>query len=181
MSELRTNRIVPRDGLPSGSAGGIIQVRSTTLTTNVNVTIASGANTTFYDVSGLSVSITPTRSDSKVLVMVQMNIGTDQATQRVGVRLRRDSTTIGASTETGNSNNVGSITSLEHHRVYQSQSVNFHFLDSPSTTSSVTYKPQVAQENSGGSSMVYINRVDGNNNNSYYNGSSTITVMEVSG
>ena len=85
MSELRTNRIVPRDGLPSGSAGGIIQVRSTTLTTNVNVTIASGANTTFYDVSGLSVSITPTRSDSKVLVMVQMNIGTDQATQRVGV------------------------------------------------------------------------------------------------
>ena len=25
MSELRTNRIIPRDGLPSGSAGGIIQ------------------------------------------------------------------------------------------------------------------------------------------------------------
>ena len=25
MSELRTNRIVPRDGLPSGSYGGIIQ------------------------------------------------------------------------------------------------------------------------------------------------------------
>ena len=113
--------------------------------------------------------------------MVQMNIGTDQTTQRVGVRLRRDSTTIGASTDTGNSENAGSITSLEHHRVYQSQSVNFHFLDSPATTSSVTYKPQVAQENSGGSSLVYINRVYANNNNSYYNGSSTITVMEVSG
>ena len=26
MSELRTNRIIPRDGLPGGSAGGIIQV-----------------------------------------------------------------------------------------------------------------------------------------------------------
>ena len=26
MSELRTNRIIPRDGLPSGSSGGIIQV-----------------------------------------------------------------------------------------------------------------------------------------------------------
>ena len=50
MSELRTNRIVPRDGLPSGSSGGIIQVKSTTLTTNVSVTIADGANTTFYDV-----------------------------------------------------------------------------------------------------------------------------------
>ena len=181
MSELRTNRIVPRDGLPSGSSGGIIQVRSTTLTTNVSVTIGSGANTTFYDVSGLSVSITPTRSDSKVLVMVQMNIGTNQANQRIGVRLRRDSTTIGASTVTDNSNNVGSIASLELPRTYSSQSVNFHFLDSPSTTSSVTYKPQVAQENSGGSSIVYINRVDANNSNGYYNGSSTITVMEVSG
>ena len=27
MSELRTNRIVPRDGIPSGSHGGIIQVK----------------------------------------------------------------------------------------------------------------------------------------------------------
>ena len=27
MSELRTNRIVPRDGLPAGSAGGIIQIK----------------------------------------------------------------------------------------------------------------------------------------------------------
>ena len=181
MSELRTNRIVPRDGLPSGSSGGIIQVRSTTLTTNVSVTIASGANTTFYDVSGLSVNITPTRADSKVLVMVQMNIGSNQATQRIGVRLRRDSTTIGASTETGNSNNVGSIASLELPRIYTSIPTNFHFLDSPSTTSQVTYKPQVAQENAGGSSIVYINRVDANNSNGYYNGSSTITVMEVSG
>ena len=181
MSKLRTNRIVPRDGLPSGSSGGIIQVRSTTLTTQVSVTIASGANTTFYDVSGLSVNITPTRADSKILVMVQMNIGTDQSTQRIGVRLRRDSTTIGASTDTGNSENAATITSLEHHRVYQSQSVNFHFLDSPSTTSSVTYKPQVAQENSGGSSLVYINRVYANSNDTYYSGSSTITVMEVSG
>ena len=181
MSELRTNRIVPRDGLPSGSSGGIIQVRSTTLTTQVAVTIASGANSTFYDVSGLSVSIAPTRSDSKVLVMVQMNIGSDQSNQRIGVRLRRDNDTIGASTETGNSNNVGSITSLELPRIYSSQSVNIHFLDTPSTTDSVTYKPQVAQENSGGSSIVYINRVYANNSNSYYNGSSTITVMEVSG
>ena len=32
MSELRTNRIVPRDGLPSGSSGGVIQVKSATKT-----------------------------------------------------------------------------------------------------------------------------------------------------
>ena len=38
MSELRTNRIVPRDGLPSGSSGGIIQVKSTTITDKVTIT-----------------------------------------------------------------------------------------------------------------------------------------------
>ena len=32
MSELRTNRIIPRDGLPSGSSGGVIQVKSVTKT-----------------------------------------------------------------------------------------------------------------------------------------------------
>ena len=179
-SQLRVDKIVPVDGAPTGGGGGIVQVQSTTLTTQVAVTIASGANTTFYDVSGLSVNITPKFNTSKILVMVQMCIATDQTTQRIGVRLRRNDTTIGASTETGSSNNVGSIASLEHHRVYQSIPVSFHFLDSPATTSQVTYKPQVAQENSGGSSTIRINYVQSNNNNSYYNGVSTITVMEVS-
>ena len=179
-SQLRGEKIVPVDGVPTGGGGGIVQVQSTTLTTQVAVTVASGANTTFYDVSGLSVSITPKFNTSKILVMVQMCMATSQTTQRMGVRLRRDSTTIGASTATGSSNNVGSIASLEAHREYQSIPVNFHFLDSPATTSSVTYKPQVAQENSGGASTIRINYVGGNNNDSYYNGVSTITVMEVS-
>ena len=63
MSELRTNRIVPRDGLPSGSSGGIIQIRSTTKTDPFTT-----ASTSFTDVTGLSVSITPTRADSKIFV-----------------------------------------------------------------------------------------------------------------
>ena len=63
MSELRTNRIVPRDGLASGSSGGIIQVKQT-----VKTDTFSTLNETFADVTGLSVSITPTRSDSKIMV-----------------------------------------------------------------------------------------------------------------
>ena len=39
MSELRTNRIVPRDGLPSGSFGGcIIQVRYAQQDTRLQLT-----------------------------------------------------------------------------------------------------------------------------------------------
>mgnify|MGYP001202778752 FL=1 len=69
MSELRTNRIVPRDGLPSGSfGGGIVQVRfaahdsSTTFTGNTN------------DI--LSLNITPTRSDSKILLDLRVRCQT---------------------------------------------------------------------------------------------------------
>ena len=63
MSELRTNRIVPRDGLPSGSAGGIIQVKQVTTDQQVEASFASETNL-------LSLSITPTRSDSKILVCI---------------------------------------------------------------------------------------------------------------
>ena len=68
MSELRTNRIIPRDGLTSGTgiAGGIIQIKQTIKKDQFTSTqnVASG----YTDLTGLSVAITPTRSDSKVLV-----------------------------------------------------------------------------------------------------------------
>ena len=66
MSELRTNRIIPRDGLTSGASGGIIQVKQTILKTAVEVIQAVGSG--YADINGLNVTITPTRSDSKVLV-----------------------------------------------------------------------------------------------------------------
>ena len=69
MSELRTNRIVPRDGVPSGSfGGGIIQVRyaqrSTTLQLTGNGDVLSG-------------NITPIRSDSKILVDIRLRARED--------------------------------------------------------------------------------------------------------
>ena len=73
MSELRTNRIVPRDGLPSGSAGGVIQVKQAVSTdTNSQTGGIATALTNFEGITGLFCTITPTRSDSKILV--QMNI-----------------------------------------------------------------------------------------------------------
>ena len=73
MSELRTNRIVPRDGLPSGSSGGIIQIKQT-VKTDLFSTSTTGDT---LDVTGVSVTITPTRSDSKIFVMVSGYYGND--------------------------------------------------------------------------------------------------------
>ncbi len=62
MSELRTNRIVPRDGLPAGASGGIVQMKHVTGTDAKTTT-----STSFVDM-GIDVTITPTRSDSKFFI-----------------------------------------------------------------------------------------------------------------
>ena len=70
MSELRVNRIIPRDGLPVGaSGGGIIQVVQSVETGTATMT---GGGT---PLSVMSASITLTSSSSKVLVLVDMNVG----------------------------------------------------------------------------------------------------------
>ena len=65
MSELRTNRIVPRDGLPVGSAGGIIQVVSVTKNGAFYESVSEGSFSGI--VSGLTPTITPTRSDLSLI------------------------------------------------------------------------------------------------------------------
>ena len=71
MSELRTNRIVPRDGLTSGTnnGGGIIQVRNIMYT---DVFSSNHSNSGYVDVTGFNLNITPTRSDSKILVSAEV-------------------------------------------------------------------------------------------------------------
>ena len=66
MSELRTNRIVPRDGLTSGAYGGIIQVKYA----NYSASSQTISTTTYTDITGVSVTITPTRADSAILIIL---------------------------------------------------------------------------------------------------------------
>ena len=171
MSELRTNRIVPRDGLPSGSSGGVIQVKSATKTDGDFNTSSSS----FVDVTGLSVSITPTRSDSKILIFASVHGIGDSSTQAY-LRFMRDSTAICVATD------VGSRVSATLGSMYYDQSNDVNhcsqtFLDSPSTTSSVTYKIQCRTQGSG---SIYINRSDTDANDSTSGRfTSSITVMEV--
>ena len=174
MSELRTNRIVPRDGLPSGSSGGIIQVKSTTKTDTFVTT-----STSFVDITGLSVSITPTRADSKILVTYHTNASMEDDGYRGGLRLMRDSTAIFVGDANGSriqlSNHLVEATGTQQQFSYSGQT-----LDSPSSTSAVTYKLQAISLDSG--RQININRSYGDGNDAL-NGrtASSITVMEISG
>ena len=175
MSELRTNRIVPRDGLPSGSAGGIIQVKQT-----VKTDTFTSSSTSYTDITGLSVSITPTRSDSKILVMMHVNLGHTNYVSGF-LRLMRDSTAISVADAAGN-RIVSTVAMADDPVDDEINCYSATFLDSPSTTSATTYKVQLTTESSGNTGEVYVNR-SGEDADNVQNARtvSSITVMEVSG
>ena len=137
MSELRTNRIVPRDGLPSGSAGGIVQVKQAEHALRVLYTGSSySAGTLASGSTGdYSITITPTRADSKILVSFNCHYDNNAANQRVYVTLFRS---IGGATAT---NIIGSRGLIELWNPDQriQASCMAQYLDSPATTSAVTY------------------------------------------
>tara|TARA_B100000424_G_C22576936_1_gene324793 strand:- start:28 stop:555 length:528 start_codon:yes stop_codon:yes gene_type:complete len=175
MSELRTNRIVPRDGLPSGSSGGIIQVKSTTKTDTFTTN-----STSFTDITGLSVSITPTRSDNKILVMMHVNLGHTNYVSGF-VRLVRDSTAISVGDGAG-SRIACTVAMSDDPTDDEINCYSATFLDSPSTTSATTYKVQLSTEASGNTGNVFVNRSgEDTDNNQHSRVTSSITVMEVSG
>jgi len=137
--------------------------------------------TTFTDVTGLSVSITPSSSSNKILVIVTVNSSNQTEGYRNAFRLVRNSTPIGGGTAVGSRQSA--FSNIQYASGGHGQlSHNTNFLDSPSTTSSTTYKVQMIVETS--SLTGYVNRSynDSDNAEPYaVRTSSTITVMEVKG
>ena len=151
-------------------AGAVLQVVSATKTD----TFTTGS-TSFTDITGLSVSITPTSASSKILVMYSLMHGTNSGSFPM-VRLVRGSTAIAVGAASGSRIPVTSIAwSGGGTNVMNMQSMNF--LDSPSTTSSTTYKLQIYSD---GGQTHYINRNVRDEDGTYEpRGVSTITVMEI--
>ena len=166
-SQLRVDKIVPVDGAPTGGGGGIIQIKQTFLNTATSTT-TSGS---FTDISGMSVSITPKFNTSKIFVMITLGSISSAAGISVGFRLLRDSTAVGNAADTTLQSGFTNIYEGGNSSLF---SASHNFLDSPSTTSAITYKLQ--WRNSSGTT--YLNRYSGSSDS--YNGSSTITAMEVS-
>ena len=176
-SKLRVDSILPVDGAPTNGGGGIIQVKSTTKTDTDS--FASNTTNTFVDLSGLSVSITPKFSTSKILVM--FTVSAHVSTGTIHIRLMRDSTPIAVADADGNSVS-STISRRTQTNVYNLECtpMSYTFLDSPSTTSATTYKLQ-GTAGSSYNATFYINR-GSNTTDADYNArvTSTITVMEVS-
>ena len=150
----------------------VLQVVSTTKTD----TFSASTSNTFTDITGLSVSITPSATSSKILVLASV-IGSATSNGVANIQLLRGATAIcigdAASTR------PRATTSTDSNSLNQAVPASINFLDSPATTSATTYKLAInTGDNSG---TAYINRtlVDGDD---MYSGryASTITVMEIS-
>lgn len=157
--------------LASGVGGKVLQVVSTHK--NDDFSTASGS---FIDVTGLSVSITPSSTSNKILVMFTIVTDNTNASFGTHIRLMRDSTEIAPARSDAN------YTS-SWHRFFGdtniSQITSFQFLDSPASSSALTYKLQIKPQ--GGTSVV--NRSGSNASSQAYShkSSSSITVMEIAG
>jgi hypothetical protein len=152
--------------------GKIGQVIQTNKTDTFSTTSSS-----FVDVTGFSASITPSASSSKVLVIV--NMSTSSSDNSIAARLYRGSTLIGAGDGSSNRSRSNSGGSAYHSTLGNTNMMvqNITYLDSPSTTSSTTYKIQGAAV--GGGTLYYGRTVDDTDNVQFARTPSTITLMEV--
>ena len=146
------------------TTSGVVQVKSTLKTDSFSTT-----STTFVDVTGVSVSITPTSASNKVLVMVSGVNGSNGVDNFTPINLVRDSTAIAQST--GNANFAATL-NLINQSTGITLPFSIIFLDSPATTSATTYKIQMRSNNN---PLAYIGRQATSDNRSV----TTITVMEV--
>ena len=155
----------------SVAGGKILQVVQTFKTDSTSQ--SGNSSTTFYDISGMSVTITPSSSSNKVLVMWTAQVASSGASGRGNIiRLLRGSTEIGSGT--GGSSTNGQV----YHRTvqYNPETKNMMYLDTPNTTSATTYKLQWSVEGSGGSATTYYLN---DNSGGSFGITSHITVMEV--
>jgi hypothetical protein len=107
-----------------------------TSTTSSSTAATGGAG--YTDVSGLSVTITPTLTSSKILIITSFVIlGSGTTYQSGQVQLLRTSTSL-TSTTLGSYYPGGASTNFADYMQYSQQ-----YVDSPSTTSATTYKMQI--------------------------------------
>jgi len=171
MSTLKTNAITTVAGKPIlNSTGSILQVVQAVKSDP----FSTSTDNTWNDIAGMSASITPSSTTSKILVMCSV-FGSSQSNGFV--RLLRGSTAIcvGDAAGTRVQASTGSFYTYADGNITNTQPITF--LDSPATTSATTYKIQVWIN----ANSFYLNQDRGGVDSAdRARGASTITLMEVS-
>ena len=174
MSTLAVNTIQAQTGttvsVPSSQLlhvpGHVIQMKNVVMNTTTTITSSSS----FSDITGASITITPKHADSKILIQAVNHIYTTELstvnTWRGSLlRILRDTTEVygDGSSEYGEGQLYDGT--AERWMTYRHD----QYVDSPNTTSAITYKMQAISK--GGNNM-YCNRPD-------YGGGGSMVIMEI--
>jgi hypothetical protein len=149
--------------------GTVLQVVSTTKTDTFSTN-----STSLTSITGLSATITPKSTSSKILAILSLGQVDAAAASSVMGDITRAGTPIGIGDAAGNRTRSGwSIIPANSTRAH---SVSWSFLDSPSTTSAITYQARMRTDGT----LAFVNRTSADTNDDYYGRSiSTITLTEI--
>jgi hypothetical protein len=168
---------LPDSGNLTLGGGKILQVVQTFKTDAF-----SSTSTSYTDLTGLSVSITPTSTSNKILIACYLSFGSSGNGYN-GLRLLRGSTSVGHSTaldsEAASNIQDTAFCAMDESSQgsYKLHTCSYSFLDSPSTTSATTYKIQCITYTG---QTFRINRPNSIGNAAYtMAGTSSIIAMEV--
>lgn len=149
-------------------AGSVLQVVHATSSAGV-----ASTSTTPADLTGMSVTITPTDSTSKMLVMYSFHIfianGTSTNWAGAASRVLRDSTVVFSDDDGPEPTTYGIAHSMQSTNQRYMDSAQYSFIDEPNSSSSIVYKVQGWRSQSIGQS-VYFN---------FYGALGRIIVMEI--
>ena len=157
--------------LIKGGGGKILQVKQA-VKSDISTLTGTGS---YQDISGLSVSITPSATSSKILVQCLLSLGTTTNTY-AQAQFVRDSTAINLGDTSGSRpRGTFSLSDGGSGAYYYTVSRGANFLDSPNSTSALTYKVQALS----GSGVTLTFNTSGEGHSGSHAVTSSITVMEI--
>ncbi len=137
---------------------------------------ASWTNLTDWTDTGITATITPSSTSNRILVMIDGKFGGNAVGINFALRLLRNGSVIYAGTDTANKQAFAHFEQGWTAFQYSIMPANATTVDSPLSTSALTYKVQVRPNNTG--STIHMNRTS-NNSNEQTNTRSSITLLEI--
>ena len=175
-------------GIPSNTLSGRVLAANANLGSVLQVvensTNGGGTTSTNDYAEMLNASITPTSTSSRILIWYQVGTGTSD-NQPTSARIRRNTTVIGSNTATGGSSRMGNMASAGNgnyspQHIMQVQSG--QLLDSPATTSAITYRLDISPRNDDGNKTWRLSQIWSETSNGYSMPmKTTIILMEIAG
>ena len=153
-SDSLNSGVPTRAQLPAGS---VLQVVQTNWQTYQSVTSSA-----YADLTNSSISITPSSSSSKVIVLISLNGCGKVNSTSLNVKLQRNGSDV--TLVAGGFGYTGTTTQFN-------ATVALNYLDSPASTSAQTYKLQIASDGNAATAWV--------NNYQTSFGTSSVTLMEI--